>query len=268
MIHLLFVNIGYLILFILFTGCTSALKKQCNETNWFNYGEQVAMSGKRLTGDHFVKSCELEKARVDHSALDVGFKKGMSRYCEPETVFQTGRSGEFFSEDMCDGGNQNKLKARHAEGVHEYCLKENGYNAGTKGKAYNQICPKELERNFLSEFNRGRKAYLTGFVSSKEDELRDLERDISNLQSKKSLTQHEITRLSGRKVLVTKAITNAQTGVVTHQSEWVVDPDAQSRASSLQWDMHLMDSRLQTMQHKLEVSREELRKAKIELSIL
>lgn len=249
-------------------GCTSALKKQCEQTNWFNYGEQVAMSGKRLTGDEFVMSCEKEEAPVDHGALDIGFKKGMSKYCEAETVFQTGKKGEFFSADMCDNGSQNMLKQKHAMGVKEYCHKENGYHAGAKGKPYNQICPKGMEKDFVPEFNRGRKAYLTGFVSSKEDEVRDLERDISNLQSKKSMTEHEARLLSGRKMPVTKTVVDPKTGAVAHQTDWVEDEEAKRKASSLEWDINQMNSQINSKQKQLEFSREELRKAKMELSVL
>lgn len=166
------------------SSCASYFtRKSCEATNWFDYGQTVAMEGRRLTGDAFVAQCYEADADVAESDLDRGFKAGMEKYCKPEIVFQTGKEGRFFNPDMCAPEGMNNLKVRHREGVTEYCQRSNGYTAGAKGTAYNKICPAELEKAFLPEFNRGRKKYLNTLISQNEKQIRELDRDVYNLES-------------------------------------------------------------------------------------
>lgn len=174
-----------LISLILLSSCSSYFKRQsCESTNWFEYGEKVALEGRRLSGDQFILECNTAEADVDESGLDRGFKAGMQKYCLPETVYQTGRSGRFFTEEMCTGSGLNNLRTQHRVGVLEYCQKSNGYNAGAVGNPYNKICPVDLERAFLPEFNRGRKRYLATVVSQNNSQINEL-----NSQMSKSLNE-------------------------------------------------------------------------------
>ncbi len=98
-------------------ACSSYFKRQtCESTNWFSYGEKVALEGRRLTGDQFISECNLAEADVAESDLDRGFKSGLQKYCQPQTVYQTGKSGNFFSTEMCIGEHLNLLKLKHHQG--------------------------------------------------------------------------------------------------------------------------------------------------------
>ena len=176
-------------------ACSSYFKrKTCESTNWFEYGQNVALEGRRLTGDQFVSECYNADAAVAESALDRGFKSGLEKYCLPETVFQTGKSGNFFSTEMCTGQGLNLLAAKHRAGVQEYCLKANGFSSGAKGKAYNKICPAELEVAFLPEFNRGRKRFLESNISENEKQAHRLDYEISSLQRELRFKASELQR--------------------------------------------------------------------------
>lgn len=176
-------------------ACSSYFKrKTCESTNWFEYGQNVALEGRRLTGDQFVSECYNADAAVAESALDRGFKSGLEKYCLPEAVFQTGKSGNFFSTEMCTGQGLNLLAAKHRAGVQEYCLKANGFSSGAKGKAYNKICPAELEVAFLPEFNRGRKRFLESNISENEKQAHRLDYEISSLQRELRFKASELQR--------------------------------------------------------------------------
>lgn len=167
------------------TGCSSFfLKRKCNDINWFNHGEGVALQGKRLDQDDFILQCRKVEADVRDSELDLGFKKGMKSYCEPETVYQTGRKGQFFNKDMCGAGGLKILLARHGDGVKDYCHPKNGFTVGTTGTAYNMICPKNLESEFLIEFNKGRKVYLDLTISQRTEEISRNKSEISSIERK------------------------------------------------------------------------------------
>ncbi len=186
-----------LLFFLIFNlvACASYFKrKECESTNWFNYGQSVALEGRRLTGDQFISECNQAEADVRESDLDRGFKSGMQKYCEPETVFQIGKNGNFFSSEMCTGQGLNVLHAQHRVGVIEYCQKSNAYSAGTKGKAYNKICPANLETSFLPEFNRGRKRYLGAVLAENQKMMDKLDHELASLQSDLRFKTSELQR--------------------------------------------------------------------------
>lgn len=176
-------------------SCASYFKrKDCEATNWFEYGQSVALEGRRITGDQFVSECYNAEADVAESALDRGFKSGMEKYCQDETVFQTGKNGNFFSGEMCTGRGLTNLTAKHRAGVAEYCQKANAYAAGAKGKAYNKICPAEKEAAFLPEFNRGRKRFLDVSIAENQKLIVRLDHEISSLQNELRFKASELQR--------------------------------------------------------------------------
>jgi hypothetical protein len=261
----------------LIVGGCSSLKKKCNDTNWFAHGESVAMQGKRLDQDDFVAQCRKVEADVRDGDLDLGFKKGMQDYCEPDTVFRTGKKGEHFNKDMCGSGQLRLLVAKHQEGVKEYCDPSNGYAAGTAGKPYNLICPKSLEKAFLPEFKKGRKAYLTelvnqrtseiaavdGDIQRKERERQELRRELSSLQSDMAFVKSGGRRniIIGKKSIVINERTTAQ-------SRQTYEHDLQTDIQDLQWRIGNVDSEIQRLiqskqQKTTEIS--ELRKEMIGL---
>lgn len=186
-----------LLLFLAFNliSCASYFKrKDCESTNWFEYGQNIALEGRRLTGDKFISECYNAEADVAESDLDRGFKSGLEKYCQPETVFQIGKNGNFFSTEMCTGQGVSTLLSKHRAGVGEYCVKSNGYAAGTKGKAYNKICPADLETSFLPEFNRGRKRYLGAVIAENQKEINQAERELGRLQSELGFKKAQLMR--------------------------------------------------------------------------
>jgi hypothetical protein len=204
---------------VLSTGCTSALKKKCEETNWFEYGESVAKDGRRTSTDTFIGQCDKEEANVDRSALSQGFQKGMAEYCTLDFAHRLGKQGTFLSLDLCSGPNEKQLMASHASGVQEYCQPGNGEAAGAEGRKYNQICPKDLEGAFLPEFRKGRKKYLAALVSRRENEIRDIDQDIFTLENKKLEMRGEVQRLGWDKNRLESMLgaTNAVSDPATEQ---------------------------------------------------
>lgn len=50
-------------------------------------------------------------------------------------------------------------RAGHAEGVRTYCRESNGFAVGHSGASYQGVCPADLEPEFLSEYNAGRRLH-------------------------------------------------------------------------------------------------------------
>ena len=176
-------------------ACASYFKrKECESTNWFEHGKSVALRGEWLASDKLVNECRKVEANIQESQLDQGFKNGRQRYCTPENSYKTGKEGDLFSRDLCDGPELGPLLANYRRGVTDYCAKANGQNAGASGKKYQNICPKELEPAFLAEYRKGRKKYVLAMITHREEDIRDLDSKIASKRNQLNLSQF---RLSG-----------------------------------------------------------------------
>lgn len=177
-------------------GCASYFKrKSCEEVNWYEYGQKVAMTGKRLEADQFLNECRKVEAEIGETKLDLGYKSGRDRYCTMDEIFNTGKAGHPFSYELCDHLPRQKVKDRHMEGVLIFCKPENAYAVGAKGEIYEKVCPTDKETAFLKEYNKGRKLYLESAIKSNEVEISDLERSIERLQRDKDFKSMSLARL-------------------------------------------------------------------------
>lgn len=254
-----------LVSFALFlTSCTSALKKQCDNTNWFAYGESVAMRGDRLTGDTFISSCAKEEAEVDHSALDRGFKKGMGKYCSEEQSYHTGKAGDPFAEDMCDNGKLKLLKAQHQKGVSEYCHRDNGYRAGGSGKKYRNVCPQNMEREFIPEYNRGRRQYLTVLAEEKRNKIQNLKIEIYSLKNDQMRIQSQAQQLRGTKKLVTEQVIDPLTHRTRSETKWVSDDQALKKANDLDTEAGNLSYQIRNREKEITNLQTEITEANLE----
>lgn len=161
------------------------IRKNCESLNWYQVGQDIAMRGERVSGDEQVSQCRKVEAEMSESDLDRGFKAGMSKYCQPETVFQTGKSGELFNPDLCDTSNMGLLQKRHSDGLKAYCT--DGNTAGLSGKKYKNVCPADLEKNFLPPYRAGRKKFLEGKIQVAETKKKELAVEIDRLSYEKRL---------------------------------------------------------------------------------
>lgn len=248
------------------SGCASYFKrKECEATNWYDYGQKVAMAGRRLTGDQFVGECRKVEAEISEVDLDHGFKAGMSKYCQADQVFSLGKSGEFFSSEMCDGENPRLLSERHKAGVLEYCRKSNGYSAGAIGRAYNGICPKDLEGAFLPEFRRGRKKYLSVLVIENEKKIQDLERETMDLERDRHAKTLEAQRLQMPAGYAVERQVDPATGAVREQVVQRMTDEQKRAADDMRWQIQSLDSRISSKRDEQSQLRERNREIQLEV---
>jgi hypothetical protein len=239
------------------TSCASALKKQCESTNWFEYGESVAKKGQRAGSDSFVLQCRQEEANIDHAALSNGFRKGLDEYCTPDFAYRLGRQGEFLAQDMCSGELEIRMKPKHTAGVKDYCQAGNGEAAGSTGKKYNQICPRELEEAFLPQFNKGRRKYLDGLIVRRQAELQDLDKDLQALDRRRTELRQDLRRAESDR-------TSLAALAPTERGKKLLD-ETDRRIRDLQGDLRRLDYELNGKEAQKKRLREELHSAQGEL---
>ncbi len=232
--------IGFFVLSMFTTSCTSLIKKSCESKNWYQHGYDLAMQGKRPAGDMTVEQCKKVET-ISEGELDRGFKAGMWDYCKPEIVRSKGKEGEFFNFDFCDPGQLGMLKQTHASGVKEYCATTNGFAAGAKGKPYNNICPKNYEPTFLKEFNKGRKSYLSARVKENKSRIEDLDKNSADLSQQKTQTQIQLSYLPPPQIIRERTL-NPATNMWEERSR-TEDPNA-SRRYELEGKIRTFDQQI------------------------
>ena len=162
-------------------GCASYFKRQeCDQINWYKHGEEIAMRGEWLNADTQLNECRAAEAEISESKLDQGFKSGREKYCTPDNAYAVGRAGDGFSKDLCDSPQLTVLLSSHKKGLHDYCSKANGFNAGVSGKKYKNNCPMDLETAFLPEYKKGRLKYVQSQIQILETRRRDDQMAITN----------------------------------------------------------------------------------------
>jgi prefoldin subunit 5 len=254
---------------IMATGCASYFKrKECNKINWFDHGKGIAMKGKRVDEDTMVKECQKVEADVQWGDLDSGFKSGMATYCDKETVFNMGKDGEKFNKRMCDGPGQRKLVAKHKAGVRIFCRADNGYRVAAKGWVYNQICPEDLEKNFMTEYDKGRKVYLKGMIDEKSQEMARLRVDVNKWERERRSVVSSLGRLKGRMVPVTKKVYDKKKK--KHVSKIVMeeDPSTKRRRATLNSSKSRLDKEIRTARTRMKTLEKELGEHKREFAAL
>lgn len=104
------------------TACTTLSPKDrlasCQATDWSNYGQNDGILGVPAS----------ERAGKFADCAELGAPAEIAAYEEAR-----------------------------AEGLLSYCTVENGYEVGRAGRAYKNVCPAELEQDFLQGYEQGRK---------------------------------------------------------------------------------------------------------------
>lgn len=259
--------IRLIVLMIPFTtlnGCMSYfIRKDCEAKNWYQHGFELAMKGQRISNDDYTQQCRKAEAEISEAQLDQGFKAGMSNYCKPDVVFQTGKNGENLNLDLCDPGQTKFLKARHTEGIRAYCDPQNGYAVGAAGKAYSKVCPDDLEKKFMPEFNRGRKKYLQAMVNETQNKVSDLDRRANDKEREVRNLQVQLAMVPPPQQIINRTVT--PNGVVEHKE--TSDP-YQDRRTSISNSVHLQETQLRSLQQQQQTLKDSLYQYQRELQTL
>lgn len=251
---------------LLLSSCANWLmRQQCEKINWYQHGYDVAMSGKRLTGDERVQQCRKAEFEIPEQQLDVGFKAGMSNYCKPEIAYTTGKQGDFINLDLCDPGQATVLRQKHADGVKAYCAVGNGFTAGSSGKKYQNICPANMEEAFMKEYRRGRKSFLTAKIQAQEGEVRDLDNKISQQERNRTNLSFQRNMLPQAREVREKTY-NAATGTYVETTK--TEDRALSERERLDGEIRRATSQIEESQRRQDALRQAISADRAELATL
>lgn len=173
-------NCFCLILVCSLAGCSNwQLKERCENTNWFEYSQNLSFQGKYLEEDGFVKDCK-SLDRSNAVQLDQGFKLGREKMCTYDEIYSRAKQGEPVFFNFCDGLQFSSMKKKFQEGLSIFCTADQGYLFGKSGRTYKKVCSAESEKKFLPFYNKGRREYLTEYIKNTQT---DLERQSVKIKS-------------------------------------------------------------------------------------
>lgn len=252
------------------SGCASYFKrKECEKANWYQHGYNVAMSGKRLDADDFVKQCQKVEAKMSWTELDTGFKAGMGKYCTQDNVFAVGKAGKPFSYDMCDGESMKKMKASYTKGLMIFCTPSNAYRFGSTGGVYENVCPKDDEDAFLTEYRKGRKVWLKANIEEKEKEVARLDTEIATLEGQRSMLN---ARQAGLAPLMTtvrhERVYDPATGNYKEQVTQVPNESVKMQSEQLSREISDVGYQIQSKRSKQSQLNNELSQMRTEMAAL
>jgi hypothetical protein len=252
-----------------FTGCASYFKrKECEKTNWYEHGQKVAMSGKRLDADDFVKQCQAVEAKFSWTELDTGFKAGMAKYCTGDNVFQVGKSGKPFSYDMCDGESEKKMKARYTEGLRIFCTPKNAFRFGSSGGVYENVCPKDDEDNWLVEYRKGRKIWLKAVIEEKEKEVGRIDTEVEQLERQRNTLTYQQSNLSRSTNVTRKRVYDPATRTYREEVSQGQDESTKQRIDQLNSEISSVNYQIQSKRRTQTDLNNELSKLRTEFATL
>jgi len=108
--------------------------------------------------------------------------------------------------------NLDAYRQGHAQGVEVYCHAGNGFEVGHSGAVYQGVCPKNLEPEFLTNYNSGRRLY-------------ELESAVRNIDSQIASNNYEQERIRGELTSIAAAMIASDTKpedrvlMVSHSAE-------------------------------------------------
>jgi hypothetical protein len=145
-----FLSAGLLIFLLLaVSSCQTLSKDECIAADWRVIGEQDGADGHdpQQRFGKHVKACEKASVIPNQTLWNEGYQVGLYKYCTP-------------------------LR---------------GLSAGQAGSAYNNVCPPDLERQFLSGYQLGMEEYrIKNDIRNLENQIATAERRIDELEDKLS----------------------------------------------------------------------------------
>ena len=94
--------------------------------------------------------------------------------------------------------NLDAYRQGHAQGVEVYCQAGNGFDAGHSGAVYQGVCPKNLEPEFLANYNSGHRLF-------------ELEAAVRNIDSQIASNNYEQERIRGELTSIAAAMISSDT---------------------------------------------------------
>ena len=131
-----------LVSILMLSGCATLSETECLHGDWFSIGQFDGKYGYKASRlDRHRKACAKVNTYIDVDEYMRGRRDGLNYYCTPQ----------------------------------------NGFDVGLNGDYYNNVCPPQLERDFLEHYSYGQDIYnVRSEITSVEYKMDQLEEELDD----------------------------------------------------------------------------------------
>ncbi len=177
-----------LVLFGLLSGCATMSKKECANANWHTIGYSDGAKGVHHQYlEKRRKSCGKHEIIPDDAAYHAGWGQGIRSYCTSDNGYRAGKDGKAYP-NICPQDVETNFLSGWKQGIRQFCTPENGLQQGLSGYQYRGVCPVGMEATFHDYYRLGHD------VREARDDHRSAERAVEKaekaLASEKDAHKH------------------------------------------------------------------------------
>lgn len=138
------------------SGCASMSKKECINANWHSIGYTDGSRGVHYNNlAKHHQSCVKHEIIPDDNAYHAGWDQGIRSYCTADNGYRAGRAGKAYR-NICPQDVEANFLSGWEQGIRHYCTPENGLQVGLAGRQYRGVCPADMEPAFHDYYRLGR----------------------------------------------------------------------------------------------------------------
>lgn len=146
---------------LIFAGCTSMNKDECELANWNAIGYSEGVSGQSMsTFQEYQNDCAEYRVKADYQAFKQGHYEGLSEFCSMERGINVASKGENYNA-ICKSSKFPQYNKGYQIGINQYCSYERGVSTGSSGKNYLKKCPNHSFPGFSDGYKFGLKQYCS-----------------------------------------------------------------------------------------------------------
>ena len=131
-------------------------KKECTNADWHSIGYTDGSRGIHYNNlNKHRQSCVKHEITPDDNAYHAGWDQGIRSYCTADNGYRAGKAGKAYR-NICPQDVEANFLSGWEQGIRHFCTPENGLRLGLSGRQYRGVCPAELEPAFHDYYRLGR----------------------------------------------------------------------------------------------------------------
>lgn len=151
--------------------------------NWQSMGYSDGSRGVHHNKlEKYRQSCMDYEIAPDGQAYQTGWEQGIRSYCTADNGYRAGKSGKAYK-NICPQDIEANFLSGWEQGVQQYCTAENGLLIGLAGRQYQGVCPAETEAAFHAYYNLGHDVRKTRAAYKKIDKALTKQEKILDAES-------------------------------------------------------------------------------------
>lgn len=138
------------------SGCATMSKNECINADWHSIGFTDGSRGVHYNNlNKHRQSCVKHEIIPDDNAYHEGWDQGIRSYCTADNGYRAGKAGRAYP-NICPQDVEANFLSGWEQGIRHFCTPDNGLRLGLSGRQYRGVCPAELELAFNDYFRLGR----------------------------------------------------------------------------------------------------------------